>query len=115
VLATCRNTLAGPTAVRPTETPLPPTETPYCRQQPRAAHPDRLCRFFPDRFINRAREKFRGCQSGRHRDFQLCRITVLNTQITQGAAADVFASANRTYMDSLVTAYMVAQDAPKDL
>jgi molybdate transport system substrate-binding protein len=38
----------------------------------------------------------------------------LSTQITQGAVADVFASANHMEMDKLVSAGLVQQDAPKD-
>jgi len=38
----------------------------------------------------------------------------LSTQITQGAVADVFASANHTEMDKLVSAGLVQQDAPQD-
>ena len=38
----------------------------------------------------------------------------LSTQIVQGAAADIFASANHTEMDKLVSADLVHKDAPKD-
>jgi molybdate transport system substrate-binding protein len=38
----------------------------------------------------------------------------LSTQLTQGAVADVFASANHTEMDKLVSGSLVQQDAPKD-
>jgi len=38
----------------------------------------------------------------------------LGTQITQGALADVFASANHTEMDKLVSGGLVQQDAPRD-
>ena len=40
--------------------------------------------------------------------FNFAGSQVLSTQITQGAAADVFASANHTEMDKLVTANLVA-------
>ncbi len=38
----------------------------------------------------------------------------LSTQLTQGAAADVFASANKTEMDKLVADNLVQSDAPRD-
>lgn len=38
----------------------------------------------------------------------------LSTQIMQGATADVFASANHTEMDKLVSASLIQRDAPKD-
>jgi molybdate transport system substrate-binding protein len=38
----------------------------------------------------------------------------LSTQLTQGAVADVFASANHMEMDKLVTGGLVQQGAPKD-
>ncbi|MFH1523451.1 MAG: molybdate ABC transporter substrate-binding protein [Chloroflexota bacterium] len=38
----------------------------------------------------------------------------LSTQLTQGAAADVFASANHTEMDKVISSNLVNQDAPQD-
>jgi molybdate transport system substrate-binding protein len=38
----------------------------------------------------------------------------LSTQITQGAAVDVFASANHTEMDKVVEANLIVKDMPKD-
>jgi molybdate transport system substrate-binding protein len=38
----------------------------------------------------------------------------LSTQITQGAVADIFASANHTEMDKLVTSNLIQQNAPQD-
>jgi molybdate transport system substrate-binding protein len=46
--------------------------------------------------------------------FNFAGTQALATQLTQGAAADVFASANHTYMDNLVTANLVPQGTPKD-
>ena len=104
-----------PTAVRPTETPLPPTEIPV---PPTAtAAPRTLTVFAASSLTGSFTEigkNFEAANPGVTVTFNFAGSQVLNTQITQGAAADVFASANRTYMDSLVTAYMVAQDAPKD-
>jgi molybdate transport system substrate-binding protein len=45
--------------------------------------------------------------------FNFAGSQALRTQIEQGAAADVFASANKTEMDTLVTDALVAQDAPQ--
>jgi molybdate transport system substrate-binding protein len=104
-----------PTAVRPTETPLPPTETPVLPAA--TAAPRTLTVFAASSLTGSLTElgkNFEAANPGVTVTFNFAGSQVLNTQITQGAAADVFASANRTYMDSLVTAYMVAQDAPKD-
>jgi len=38
----------------------------------------------------------------------------LSTQIIQGAAADVFASANHTEMDKVVAVHLIQKDTPKD-
>jgi molybdate transport system substrate-binding protein len=46
--------------------------------------------------------------------FNFAGSQTLSTQITQGAVADVFASANQAEMDKLVSAGLVRQDAPKD-
>ena len=104
-----------PTAVRPTETPLPPTEIPV---PPTAtAAPRTLTVFAASSLTGSLTElgkNFEAANPGVTVTFNFAGSQVLNTQITQGAAADVFASANRTYMDSLVTANLVAQGAPKD-
>ena len=46
--------------------------------------------------------------------FNFAGTQALVTQLTQGAQADVFASANHTYMDNLVTANLVAPGSAKD-
>ena len=46
--------------------------------------------------------------------FNFAGSQTLSTQITQGAAADVFASANHTEMDKVVSAGLVSQGAPRD-
>ena len=45
--------------------------------------------------------------------FNFAGSQVLRTQIEEGAAVDVFASANKKEMDALVTGGLVAADAPK--
>ena len=45
--------------------------------------------------------------------FNFAGSQALRTQIEQGAAPDVFASANQTEMDNLITGAFVAQDAPQ--
>ena len=46
--------------------------------------------------------------------FNFAGSQTLSTQLTHGAVADVFASANHTEMDKLVAVNLVQQDAPKD-
>jgi molybdate transport system substrate-binding protein len=46
--------------------------------------------------------------------FNFAGSQTLSTQLTQGAVADVFASANHTEMDKVVAANLAQQDAPKD-
>ena len=45
--------------------------------------------------------------------FNFAGSQALRTQIEEGAPADVFASANKTEMDNLITSTHVAQDAPQ--
>jgi len=46
--------------------------------------------------------------------FNFAGSQTLSTQLTLGAAADVFASANHAEMDKLITAGLVAKEAPMD-
>ena len=46
--------------------------------------------------------------------FNFAGSQTLSTQLTQGAAADVFASANHTEMDKIVAANLTPKDAPKN-
>jgi len=46
--------------------------------------------------------------------FNFAGSQTLSTQLTQGAGADVFASANHTEMDKIVAANLTPKDAPKD-
>ena len=104
-----------PTVVPPTETPLPPTETPVPLRT--TAVPRTLTVFAAASLTASFTEigkNFEAANPGVSVTFNFAGSQVLNTQITQGAAADVFASANHTTMDSLVTAKLVAPGAPKD-
>jgi molybdate transport system substrate-binding protein len=46
--------------------------------------------------------------------FNFAGSSTLSTQITEGAAVDVFASANHTEMDKVVTAGLIMADTPQD-
>lgn len=46
--------------------------------------------------------------------FNFAGSQTLSTQITQGAAADVYASANHTEMDKLIAAHLVEGNGPRD-
>jgi molybdate transport system substrate-binding protein len=104
-----------PTAVPPTETPLPPTDTPV---PPTATPAPRTLIVFAAASLTGSfgeiGKAFEAANPGVSVKFNFAGSQVLNTQITQGAPVDVFASANHTYMDSLVTADLVAQGAPED-
>ena len=98
-----------PTAVPPTETmvpltdtPLPPTATPTPRTLTVFAAAS-LTGSFGD--IGKA---FEAANPGVTVTFNFAGTQALATQLTQGAQADVFASANHTYMDNLVIAALVA-------
>ena len=90
-----------PTAVLPTATPTPRTLTVFAAAS--------LMGSFTE--IGKI---FEAAHPGVTVTFNFANAQVLSTQITQGAAADVFASANQTYMDNLVTADLVASGTPKD-
>jgi molybdate transport system substrate-binding protein len=112
LLAACgpaATTAPAPTAVPPTamvppatDTPLPPTATPAPRTLTVFAAAS-LTGSFGD--IGKA---FEAANPGVTVTFNFAGSQVLSTQITQGASADVFASANHTEMDKLVTASLVA-------
>ena len=56
---------------------------------------------------------FEDANPGTTVSFNFAGSQALRTQIEEGAPADVFASANKTEMDTLVTDTLVAQDAPQ--
>ena len=58
-------------------------------------------------------KKFEVANPGVSVTFNFAGSQALRTQIEQGAPADVFASANKTEMDTLVTGSYVATDAPQ--
>ena len=106
----------APTAVPPTETPLPPpTDTPV---PPTATPAPRTLTVFAAASLTGSfgeiGKAFEAANPGVTVTFNFANAQVLSTQIIQGAAADVFASANHTYMDNLVTANLVAAGSYKD-
>jgi len=63
--------------------------------------------------FNEIGKNFEAVNSGVTVIFNFAGSQALQTQIEEGAPADVFASANETEMDTLVTGSFVAQDAPQ--
>ena len=98
-----------PTAVPPTETALPPTETPV---PPTATPAPRTLTVFAAASLTSSfgeiGKTFEAANPGVTVTFNFAGTQALATQLTQGAKADVFASANHTYMDNMVTANLVA-------
>ena len=90
-----------PSAVLPTVTPTPRILTVYAAASLTASFGE----------IGKA---FEAANPGVTVTFNFAGTQALATQLTQGASADVFASANRTYMDNLVSANLVAPGTPKD-
>ena len=90
-----------PTAVPPTETPAPRRLTVFAASS--------LTGSFGD--IGKA---FESAYPGVTVTFNFAGSQVLSNQIVQGAAADVFASANHTEMDKLVSAGLVAKGTVRD-
>jgi len=96
------------TAVPPTATPVPPTAIP---------EPRTLTVFAAASLTDAFTEighNFEAAHPGVTVAFNFAGSQTLSTQITQGAVADVFASANHTEMDKLVTGSLVQQAAPND-
>ena len=98
-----------PPSVMPTEalTAVPPTTTP---------EPVTLNVFaaasLTDAFTEIGKN-FEAANPGVTVSFNFAGSQALRTQIEEGAPADVFASANKTEMDNLITGTLVAQDASK--
>jgi len=98
-----------PPSVMPTEalTAVPPTTTP---------EPVTLNVFaaasLTDAFTEIGKN-FEAANPGVTVTFNFAGSQALRTQIEEGAPADVFASANKTEMDNLITGTLVAQDASK--
>jgi molybdate transport system substrate-binding protein len=97
-----------PTAVSPTEASVPPTA---------AAAPRTLTVFAAASLTGAFTEighNFEAVHPGVTVAFNFAGSQTLSTQLAQGAAADVFASANHTEMDKVVAANLAQPDTPKD-
>jgi molybdate transport system substrate-binding protein len=105
---TAATSAAVPTAVPSTRTLVPPTATPEPRTVTVFAAAS-----LTDAFTEIG-HSFEATHTGVTVTFNFTGSQTLSTQITQGAVADVFASANHTEMDKVVAAHLAAQDAPKD-
>ena len=99
----------APMAVPPTETPVPPTDTPV---PPTAKPASRTLTVFAAASLTGSfgeiGKAIEAANPGVTVMFNFAGTQALATQLTQGAKADVFASANHTYMDNMVTANLVA-------
>ncbi len=99
----------APTAVPPTATPLPPTDTPL---PPTSTPAPRTLTVFAAASLTGSfgeiGKAFEAANPGVTVTFNFAGTQALATQLTQGAKADVFASANHTYMDNMVKANLVA-------
>jgi molybdate transport system substrate-binding protein len=97
-----------PTTVHPTETAVPPTATP---------EPRTLTVFAAASLTDAFTEighNFEASHPGVTVALNFAGSQTLSTQLTQGAVADVFASANYTEMDKVVAANLITQDTPND-
>jgi molybdate transport system substrate-binding protein len=92
---------ASPASIPPIATPEPRTLTVFAAAS------------LADVFTEIGRT-FESTHAGVSVAFNFTGSQTLSTQLTQGAVADVFASANHTEMDKLVAANLVAQDTPQD-
>jgi molybdate transport system substrate-binding protein len=90
----------APTAVPPTTTPEPVTLNVFAAAS------------LTDAFTEIGKN-FEAANPGVTVTFNFAGSQALRTQIEEGAPADVFASANKTEMDNLITGTLVAQDASK--
>jgi molybdate transport system substrate-binding protein len=104
-----------PTAVPPTETPIPPTEIPV---PPTAIPESHTLTVFAAASLTDAfteiGHNFEVANPGVTVALNFAGSQTLSTQLTQGAMADIFASANHTEMDKVVAANLIVKDAPKD-
>lgn len=97
-----------PSAAPPTETSIPPTATP---------EPRTLTVFAAASLVDAFTEighNFEASHPGVKVALNFAGSQTLSTQLTQGAVADIFASANHTEMDKLVSGNLIQKDAPKD-
>jgi molybdate transport system substrate-binding protein len=112
VLSACGATATAtsvPTALPPTETAVPPTDTPV---PPTATAAPRTLTVFAAASLTGSfgeiGKAIEAANPGVTVMFNFAGTQALATQLAQGAKADVFASANHTYMDNMVTANLVA-------
>lgn len=97
-----------PPPIPPAETPLPPTAPPEPRTLTVFAAAS-----LTDAFTGIG-NNFENAHPGVTLALNFAGSQTLSTQLTQGAVADVFASANHTEMDKMIAANLISQDAPKD-
>jgi molybdate transport system substrate-binding protein len=106
---------APPTAVPPIETPVPPTATPF---PPTTTAALRTLTVFAAASLTDAfteiGHNFEAANPGVAVKFNFAGSQTLSTQLTQGAVADVFGSANKTEMDKMVSANLVQKESPKN-
>ena len=106
-LAGCAPAAAQLPATVPTDTAVPPTAV---------AEPKTLNVFAAASLtaaFNEIGKDFEAANPGATVTFNFAGSQALQTQIEEGAPADVFASASKTNMDTLVTDNLVTQDAPQ--
>jgi molybdate transport system substrate-binding protein len=105
----------GPAApANPAPTGVPPTQAPPLTATPA---PRRLTVFAAASLAGSFTElgkNFEAAHAGVSVKFNFAGSQVLSTQIIQGAEVDVFASANHTEMDKLVSADLVLPGTPRD-
>ena len=94
-------TAVPPTTVPPTAAPVPRTLTIYAASSLTGA-------------FQQIGNNFETVHPGVTVTFNFAGSQTLSTQLIQGAAADVFASANHTEMDKVVAASLVTQGTPRD-
>jgi molybdate transport system substrate-binding protein len=101
-----------PTVVPSTETSVPPAETPI---PPTASSQPRTLTVYAASSLTDAFKEmgknFEASNSGVTVTFNFAGSGTLRTQLEQGAVADVFASANTTEMNTLVTDTLVAENS----
>jgi len=117
MLAAC-TPVATPTPAQTTILPTTkPTAEPPTALPPTAASGPRTLTVFAAASLTDAFKEigtnFEAANPGVTVTFNFAGTQALATQLTQGAAADVFASANQKYMDNMVTANLVAKDTSK--
>jgi molybdate transport system substrate-binding protein len=95
------------TSIPPTNTPVPPTATP---------EPRTLTVFAASSLTDAFTEMGKNFETANMNvtvTFNFAGSGTLRTQLEQGATADVFASANQTEMDKLITDSLVAENSSK--